>query len=526
MKKRIALLLTLFLPILTIGQNNSVFNCHSYQPYDRYLYKQENRFHTTIKPYNLQDVNEIVHIDTLYNKPCKNKVINHILNNNLISYNSEDLNFTINPSFNFELSQHTGENNDKLGWINDRGIFIKGNITDKVHFYTCFHEIQSNFSDYRNDIISKNSFFVPGIEFARHLGEHKDLDYAYVEGYASYTPNKIFNFQLGHGKNFIGDGYRSLLLSDNSSNYPYFKITTNFKNIRYLLLYSQQYYKPYGRKIFVRYSAKWNYTHYLDWSITKWFTIGLFESIISASDSTNTHTFDINYINPLPIVIPRERDESYRDNCIIGITGKITPFVNHIFYGQFFVNTNEFKLQEMFTNYWGNRIGYQLGYKTFDIAKIKHLDFQTEFNYVKPFTYSHNTTSGSYTHAQQTLAHPYGANFYESVSFLRYNWKRIFFATSFDYIVYGADTASANNGNNIKKTFITRNTDYPTKYINGDINKNIKTDFSISYLLNPLYNMNITLGTTYYCKHTSSTKEKQLIYYIGFRTNLGNFYYD
>ena len=39
----------------------------------------------------------------------------------------------------------------------------------------------------------------------------------------SYTPNKVLNIQFGHGKNFIGDGYRSLFLSDVSSPYPFLK---------------------------------------------------------------------------------------------------------------------------------------------------------------------------------------------------------------------------------------------------------------------------------------------------------------
>jgi hypothetical protein len=41
------------------------------------------------------------------------------------------------------------------------------------------------------------------------------------------------------GVNFIGDGYRSLLLSDNSFNYPYLKIVAKFWHINYMVLYSQ-----------------------------------------------------------------------------------------------------------------------------------------------------------------------------------------------------------------------------------------------------------------------------------------------
>ncbi len=140
--------LLLFLLLLSFAwtgfaQDNSVHQNASFQPYDRYLYNSENRFHTSVKPYDMTEVNKIVNIDTLYVKECKNKYVNHFLNNDWVRFRSNVFNFNINPTFNFELSQHNGDNNEDLGWINDRGVFVNGNITDKVYFYSAFHEIQS-----------------------------------------------------------------------------------------------------------------------------------------------------------------------------------------------------------------------------------------------------------------------------------------------------------------------------------------------------------------------------------------------
>ena len=50
----------------------------------------------------------------------------------------------------------------------------------------------------------------------------------------NYDFSKFFNLEYGQGKNFIGDGYRSLLLSNTSSHYPYLSISTKFKKIKYL----------------------------------------------------------------------------------------------------------------------------------------------------------------------------------------------------------------------------------------------------------------------------------------------------
>ena len=46
-------------------------------------------------------------------------------------------------------------------------------------------------------------------------------DASLANGYLSFSPNKGINFQLGHGRHFFGDGYRSLLISDYAPDYPY-----------------------------------------------------------------------------------------------------------------------------------------------------------------------------------------------------------------------------------------------------------------------------------------------------------------
>ena len=45
--------------------------------------------------------------------------------------------------------------------------------------------------------------------------------------------------QFGTAKNFIGDGYRSLILSDNSFNYPFLKVNTTVGIFQYTNLYMQ-----------------------------------------------------------------------------------------------------------------------------------------------------------------------------------------------------------------------------------------------------------------------------------------------
>lgn len=527
--------LLLFLLLLSFAwtgfaQDNSVHQNASFQPYDRYLYNSENRFHTSVKPYDMTEVNKIVNIDTLYVKECKNKYVNHFLNNDWVRFRSNVFNFNINPTFNFELSQHNGDNNEDLGWINDRGVFVNGNITDKVYFYSAFHEIQSNFTDYRRDRIKELGHnTIPGISRGKAFGENGGLDYAYAEGFVSYIPNDYFRFQLGHGKNFIGDGYRSLILSDNAQNYPYFKITTNVWHLKYVMMWSQQYYLDKGHLGNTRYPKKWNVMHYLDWSVTKWLNIAFFETINWGDDTLGTHrVFEFNYINPCIFLRPVEFSIGSPDNCLMGLTGKLTLWKNHVFYGQAILDEFKFSEFKKHSGWWGSKYGLQAGYKTFDIAGVKNLDFQTEFNYVRPFIYSHFTYSQNYAHAGQPLAHPRGSNFYESVSFLRYSWKRFFFDARYSYMVYGADTTGTNYGGDIFKLYQTRTQEYDNK-IGVGADKNVITykDFTVSYMLNPKSNMTVSLGVTNRTQKCDVHDDKnQWMYFVGFRTNLNNFYYD
>ena len=53
-----------------------------------------------------------------------------------------------------------------------------------------------------------------------------------------YKANKFITADFGKGRHFIGNGYRSLLLSDNQTPYPFLKLTTEFGRVKYYNLYT------------------------------------------------------------------------------------------------------------------------------------------------------------------------------------------------------------------------------------------------------------------------------------------------
>ena len=111
---------------------------------------------------------------------------------------------------------------------------------------------------------------------------------------------------MGTGKNFIGDGYRSLLLSDFSFNYPFFKGIATFgkqKQFQYTKLnasLSSVFRRDLGSTPEALFQRKTMSTHYFNWLATKWLNIGLFESTLwQTEDSSGTKPFQFQQLNPV-----------------------------------------------------------------------------------------------------------------------------------------------------------------------------------------------------------------------------------
>ena len=75
--------------------------------------------------------------------------------------------------------------------------------------------------------------------------------------------------------------------------------------------------------------------------------------------------------------------------------------------------------------------------------------FLIEYNQVQPYTYAHKEPMQSYTHMNQALAHPLGANFKEIIGLIQYkknNWKINLRCTAANV---GMDSVDTHYGQNI-----------------------------------------------------------------------------
>ncbi|MCK4662424.1 MAG: hypothetical protein KAT68_06145 [Bacteroidales bacterium] len=453
---------------------------------------------------------------------------------NFIIVDTTDFYLTIDPLFNFSYELENSEKSKNISKIynNTRGIIIKGILGNNLYFESLFCENQSFFNSYLNDFVSKNRI-VPGQGFVKNF-KTNGYDYAYATGLISYSPKKYFNFQFGHGKNFIGDGYRSLLLSDNSFNYPFFKITTNIWKLQYTNLYTTYLDLNSNHSYPGGFQRKQSTTHYLSININKYISFGMFESIIwQRADSTGSRGFDINYINPVIFYRPVEFSLGSPDNALIGSNLKIKINNNITYYSQLIIDDIDFgRSKEDSTGNGGyilNKYGYQLGIKFYDLFSIPNLYFQTEYNNVRPYVYAHKTPLQNYSHYNQALAHPFGANFKESVTILNYRFKDWFVEFKLNYAVYGADTANFHWGKDIFRSDYEAQRGFPS--YNNKTGQGLHTElifakFRFNYLINPKTYMNVFVEFVYREEKSEITVNKASFVSFGIKTSLNNFYYD
>jgi len=221
----------------------------------------------------------------------------------------------------------------------------------------------------------------------------------------------------------------------------------------------------------------------------------MFETVIwREQDSLGNRGFDVNYLNPVIFFRPVEFSLGSPDNVIMGFGFRMRMLKTTHLYGQFLLD--EFKLSEIKANkgWWGNKFGIQAGIKTFNLFGIKNLYALAEANIVRPFTYSHNDYFENNGNYNQPLAHPLGANFAEGIAQIRYEKGRWFGSALIKVSIQGTDYDTLNMGYNIYRSYDENKNEYGNKLFQGSKQNQNLAEFSIGYLINPLWFLTARIG--------------------------------
>ena len=463
-----------------------------------------NNVHTSFQPINqsfiqLDSISGISKSEQKYyfiniskeEKRDRSWLIRKMFFENFLIVDSGNFYLTMDPLLTIEMGKE--DNYSQQLSKNTRGIIVRGNVGEKFSFETSFYENQMTLPSYLSDYANSTGV-VPGQGRWKRF-KTNGYDFASSSANISYSPAKFINFQLGSGKNFVGDGYRSLLLSDFSFNYPYLKITTTFgkKNqFQYTKLnaslssITRREEGSTAEQLFVRKSMS---THYFSWLATKWLNIGVFESTLwQTEDSTGTLPYQFQQLNPIIGVntITTITDNANHSN--IGLNMKIKFPFKLVVYNQFVFDGNQYE----------KTMGYQIGYRYFG---IKNLTLQAEINYMKnPYDQIYEPNLEIFTNYNEPLMHPLGDNFTEIVGIINYKYQRFF--VEFKGIL----------------------AEKPTSIIP------IKTtvfQLHFGFLINPKNNMSLMIGIKErFDKQNGNIFNEVDYFYVGFSTNLRNLYDD
>ncbi len=440
------------------------------------------RLHSSVKPYSCVEVLELLReapktrIDSanytwfsdqayFYSGTGKNDkpVLKYFYKHkaSLFDIDIDYLKLSINPSFSFfggiEKYSRAGNDSSHSLYINSRGIEIQGILDDKISFYTLLTDNQVRLP-LQERLFGEHYYALPGESYFKKF-KVTGNDFFHAEAYIAAPITRHISFQFGNSSQFIGNGIRSLILSDFSKPHLFLKINTKVWKFNYENLFYELTDSPFitGGSL---YNKKFGATHHLSLNISSQFNIGVYESVIFRRKN---NAYEITYLNPLIFYRAVEHSLGSPDNILLGLDFKWNLRNKFQFYGQLVLD--EFELSKMRDQilkpktdpswgWWANKFGVQLGLKYIDIANIKNLDLQFEYNQIRPYTYSYYDPDLSYSDFNQSLAHPLGANLREYISTLIYqpvpgltiSAKAFLIQKGLDYdsVSYGGDMLQPN----------------------------------------------------------------------------------
>ncbi len=425
----------------------------------------------------------------------------------------------IDPLLNLQKNNLQSDTSTENLYTNSRGIIARGDIGTKVSFETSFWENQSFFPAYQ-DSFALQYGVIPGQGRWKKF-KTTGYDYAMASGFLSWSVCNNFNVQVGHGKHFVGDGTRSLLLSDNSFNYPFARFTGWFgknKNAQYTVMYSSfmnltdgGVTTPLGtERLFQKKSGVF---HHFTYRFLRTFEISVFQgAIFEHADSTNKQNLNFWYYNPVMFASMAKYGLKDTNNYMIGFTFRADVFRTASIYGQFVMD-------ELGSGFQA-KTGFQLGARYFNAFTVKHLHLRVEYNKVNPYTYSHADALQSWSHYNQALAHPLGAGFSEINGSLSYKFR--------DFFVYGSafvananvDTALINAGQNIFLSNSSLNEGA------GQAATLTTLDVHVGWMISYASNLNISVGYKTRKIETQGNPPATSLVYVALRTSLTNTNFD
>ncbi len=439
------------------------------------MYDADEKIFTNKKPYQRSAVYSLIRSGLGSNEPYMPYLINdnweafdsianksekplldtfYIHPSDFYEVNIPDFELHVNPIVG--LSVGIDDNAEKMPFSFTRGVQLHGQIDEKVGFYTMFTENQVLFPEYVRDFNGRlgRQGVIPYAGFTKNWRD-TGFDYLFTQGHINFNATKHVSMTLGYGKHFIGNGYRSLILSDFSNNYPFLEVKAKVWKLQYTYMIAQlisDIQVENGRQVGAeRFPRKYFSFHHLSYNLLPNLTVGLSEAVVfNAEDTLDVNDdFDFSFLDPIIFFRAVETQAGSSENVVLAFDAKWNIKNRYSIYGQFVLDElviDELKLGQ---GWWGNKYGIQIGGKYLNAFNVPNFDIQLEYNTVRPYTFTHSNLH-SYTHYRMPLGHPLGANFREVISVFRYRFnERWSFSNTLMLSEQGLDLEGEHNGSNL-----------------------------------------------------------------------------
>ncbi|MEL7020981.1 MAG: hypothetical protein AAGK47_05195, partial [Bacteroidota bacterium] len=232
---------------------------------------------------------------------------------NMLEVNQPFLHMRVNPMLNLSVAQLRRD--EPTLFANQRGLEIRGGIDDRIYFYTSIIESQQGFANYINQRTTQSES-LPGQGLYKRYNSRlfeatRSYDFLNSQGYVGFNVTRHVGVQFGYGRNFIGNGYRSLLLSDFSNNHLYLKLNWRIGRFHYQNLFTElvgqgrlnnSNVEPLNKRFMT--------AHYFGYKLTPNITLGFYEAIVFSRNE-----FDLNYLNPVILYRTVEHAVGSPDNA-------------------------------------------------------------------------------------------------------------------------------------------------------------------------------------------------------------------
>jgi hypothetical protein len=481
------------------------------------------KFHSGIFPANKKQVYNFAQRDTIRGEPEVNKLNPKFFNNRLTVGPKALLRFGREGQAQSDFTQ----SNSTLA----AGAFIDYQPNGKWNIYADVFGFREYLPTYVNDFVEQNRV-LPGIGTAFRSGDSWNA--ANATFLASFSPTDNFDFTAGKGKIHLGNGYRSLHISNNAPNLYFLKGSATFWRFKYSSFFTLKDAAAQAPGSPQNYQETFAAYHHLSFNITDRLNLSIFETVIwQNKDSLHNRGFEYHYLNPVIFYRPVEFAIGSADKVQIGAEISYKAWQNTVFYSQIVID--EFNLERIRNtdNWWGNKFGGQIGVKAINPFKIQGLFVLAEINAVRPYTYSHYSVFQAFGHLNQPLAHPLGSNFIEGLVMLGYNKNNWFFNGRLSYYEQGLNTQNQNFGSDIFISNRTRVAETGIELLQGLKNQVLFSTFEAGRYINKEYDTSVFVNAWLRAQRLESSVgsaqfNNTLFYYIGagIRVNMNDFYRD